>query len=248
MNILLGESAPMRKLRESIEKLAQSSVAVHITGESGTGKELAARMIHERSARHDKPFVAVNCGAIPADLMESEFFGYKKGAFTGSIADRDGYFQAANGGTLFLDEVADLPLMMQVKLLRVLQDKAVRRLGENQEKKIDVRIISASNKNLFKCVKMVNFREDLYYRLCVINLITPSLREMRGDISIIAKDVIKRLCKANGRAACDFINEALDILSRYDYPGNVRELENILERAIFLCDAETIEEKHIQFF
>jgi len=248
MNILLGESEPMRKLRESIEKLAQSNVTVHITGESGTGKELAARMIHEKSARHDKPFVAVNCGAIPADLMESEFFGHKKGAFTGSIADRDGYFQAANGGTLFLDEVADLPLMMQVKLLRVLQDKIVRRLGENQEKKIDVRIISASNKNLFKCVKINNFREDLYYRLCVINLITPSLREIRGDISIIAKDIVKRRCNANNRSVSGFIDESLDILSRYDYPGNVRELENILERAIFLCDAKKIEGKHIHFF
>ncbi len=232
---LLGESPPMRQLRATIEKLSRSQASVYISGESGSGKELAARMIHERSARHAKPFVAVNCGAIPENLMESEFFGYKKGAFTGADKDHDGFFLTADGGTLFLDEVADLPLTMQVKLLRVIQEKQVRRIGEAQEKNIDVRIISATHKNLAQCVEYNQFRQDLYYRLNVIELNMPALRTMKDDIPLIANAVMAKLCKESARSVCNFKQEALDVLRNYDFPGNVRELENILERTLALC-------------
>ena len=237
--VLLGESAPMCQLRATIEKLSRSQASVYISGESGSGKELAARMIHEKSARHQQPFVAVNCGAIPENLMESEFFGYKKGAFTGADKDHDGFFLTANGGTLFLDEVADLPLTMQVKLLRVIQEKQVRRIGETQEKQVDVRIISATHKKLGHCVETGQFRQDLYYRLNVIELNMPALREMREDIPLIAEAVLAKLCREAGRPACNLKKDALVLLKNYDYPGNVRELENILERTLALCfDAE----------
>ncbi len=232
---LLGNSLPMHQLRATIDKLARSQAAVYINGESGSGKELAARMIHEKSTRHTQPFVAVNCGAIPENLMESEFFGYKKGAFTGADKDHDGFFLMAQGGTLFLDEVADLPLAMQVKLLRVIQEKQVRRVGDTQEKGIDVRIISATHKKLSQCVESGQFRQDLYYRLNVIELVMPALREMREDIPVIAEKIVAKLCREASRPPCQLRNEAIELLMYYDYPGNVRELENILERTLALC-------------
>lgn len=243
---LLGESAPMRQLRATIEKLSRSQASVYISGESGSGKELAARMIHERSARHAQPFVAVNCGAIPENLMESEFFGYKKGAFTGADKDHDGFFLAAHGGTLFLDEVADLPLAMQVKLLRVIQEKQVRRIGETQEKNVDVRIISATHKNLQHCLENGQFRQDLYYRLNVIELNMPPLREMREDIPLIAEAVVTKLCHEAKRPVCSFKKDAVELLINYDFPGNVRELENILERTLALCPEDAIGKEELQ--
>ncbi len=233
--MLLGESQPMRQLRATIDKLSRSQASVYIHGESGSGKELAARMIHEKSARHKYAFIAVNCGAIPENLMESEFFGYKKGAFTGADKDHDGFFLTANGGTLFLDEVADLPLAMQVKLLRVIQEKQVRRIGDTQEKSVDVRIISATHKKLSYCVETGQFRQDLYYRLNVIELNMPALREMREDIPLIAEVILTKLCREAVRPTCIFKKDALTMLMNYDYPGNVRELENILERTLAFC-------------
>lgn len=244
--VLLGESQPMRQLRATIDKLSRSQASVYISGESGSGKELAARMIHERSARHKQPFVAVNCGAIPENLMESEFFGYKKGAFTGADKDHDGFFLTANGGTLFLDEVADLPLAMQVKLLRVIQEKQVRKIGESQEKSIDVRIISATHKKLSHCIEAGQFRQDLYYRLNVIELNMPALREMREDIPLIAEAVLAKLCREAARSSCSLTKEAMAMLMRYDYPGNVRELENILERTLALCSDAQIGKEELQ--
>jgi two-component system response regulator PilR (NtrC family) len=236
----------MCQLRATIEKLSRSQAAVYISGESGSGKELAARMIHERSARHNQAFVPVNCGAIPENLMESEFFGYKKGAFTGASKDHDGFFIAANAGTLFLDEVADLPLTMQVKLLRAIQEKKVRKLGDTQEKNIDVRIISATHKRLSECVDNGTFRQDLYYRLNVIELNMPALREMREDISLIAENILNKICRETTRTVCHLDKEALAVLTGYDFPGNVRELENILERTLALCSEETIGKNELQ--
>ncbi|MDR4650917.1 MAG: sigma-54 dependent transcriptional regulator [Nitrosomonas sp.] len=244
--VLLGESQPMHQLRATIEKLSRSQAAVYISGESGSGKELAARMIHERSARHNQPFIPVNCGAIPENLMESEFFGYKKGAFTGADKDHDGFFLAANGGTLFLDEVADLPLPMQVKLLRVIQEKQVRKLGEAQEKSIDVRIISATHKKLGECVESGLFRQDLYYRLNVIELDMPPLRNMREDIPLIAGNILERICRDTARPLCRLDKEARAVLSNYGFPGNVRELENILERTLALCSDTVIGKNELQ--
>jgi len=229
---LLGCSPAMEKVRDLIERVARSQAPVHISGESGSGKELAARLIVEKSARRDQPFVAVNCGAIPENLMESEFFGYRKGAFTGAEKDRDGFFQAASGGTLFLDEVADLPLSMQVKLLRAIQEKKVRKVGATQEEAVDVRIISATHHALAERVQQGKFRQDLYYRLNVIALPMPPLREMRNDIAEVASQLLVRL--RNGEAV-EFSPVALQALGQYDYPGNVRELENIIERALALC-------------
>lgn len=237
---MLGQSVAMRHVREMIDKLARSNAPVYITGESGSGKERAARLIHEQSARADKPFVPVNCGAIPESLMESEFFGYKKGAFTGADQERDGFFQAANTGTIFLDEVADLPLLMQVKLLRVIQEKRVRKLGGPIEEAVDVRVICATHKNLADCVTAGTFRQDLYYRLNVIELRMPALREMRDDVDLIAQAILARLSAASGQPVPQFEPEALKALAHYDYPGNVRELENILERALALSDGKKI--------
>jgi two-component system response regulator PilR (NtrC family) len=239
---LLGESAPIARAREMIAKLARSQAPVYITGESGTGKEVAARLMHEDSARRDKQFVAVNCGAIPENLMESEFFGYRKGAFTGAESDRDGFLQAADGGTLFLDEVGDLPLPMQVKLLRVIQEKKVRRVGDTGEKSIDFRIISATHKNLAEKVLAGEFRQDLFYRLNVIELKMPSLREIPEDIPLMVDQLIARLSKDAGAPAPTLADDARRALAHYDYPGNVRELENILERAMALCDGAVIRE------
>ncbi len=237
---LLGDSAPIAKAREMIGKLARSQAPVHITGESGTGKEVAARMIHADSSRRDAPFVPVNCGAIPENLMESEFFGYRKGAFTGADADKDGFLHAAVGGTLFLDEVGDLPLAMQVKLLRVIQEKKVRKLGDTAELPVDFRIISATHKNLADKVAAGEFRQDLYYRLNVIELKMPGLREIPEDIPLMVSQLLARLAAQSGNALPRLSEEAMRALVNYDYPGNVRELENILERALALCDGEVI--------
>lgn len=237
---LLGDSAPISRAREMITKLARSQAPVYITGESGTGKEVAARLMHEDSARREAQFVAVNCGAIPENLMESEFFGYRRGAFTGAEADRDGFLQAADGGTLFLDEVGDLPLPMQVKLLRVIQEKKVRRVGDTVEKAIDFRIISATHKNLGEKVQAGEFRQDLFYRLNVIELKMPSLREIPEDIPLMVAAMMARLSQQSGVALPKLAEDALQALADYDYPGNVRELENILERAMALCDGNTI--------
>ncbi|WP_293934738.1 sigma-54 dependent transcriptional regulator [Iodobacter sp.] len=237
---LLGESAAMQHALELIAKLAKSQAPVYVTGESGSGKERAARLIHASSSRANRPFVAVNCGAIPENLMESEFFGHKKGAFTGANEDRDGFFHAANSGTLFLDEVADLPLAMQVKLLRVIQERTVRKLGATAEEALDVRIISATHQSLSQCVEAGRFRQDLYYRLNVIELRMPALREMGSDVLVIARHVLARLAKLNGQNLPDFSSDALTALQRYDFPGNVRELENVLERALALADGHAI--------
>jgi len=229
---LLGESAAMQHVRSMIDRLAKSQAPVFISGESGSGKELAARMIHAGGTRAELPFIAVNCGAIPENLMESEFFGYRKGAFTGAESDRDGFFQAATGGTLFLDEVADLPLQMQVKLLRAIQEKKVRKVGATQEDPVDVRIISATHKKLSALVDSGEFRQDLYYRLHVIELSMPSLREMREDIAPIATAILERLSRGHpARLDAD----AIAALERYPFPGNVRELENVLERGLSLA-------------
>ncbi len=242
---LLGESAPIARARDMIDKLARSQAPVYIAGESGSGKEVAARLIHSGSARREAQFVAVNCGAIPENLMESEFFGYRKGAFTGADADKDGFLQAADGGTLFLDEVADLPLLMQVKLLRVIQEKKVRKLGETAEVPIDFRIISATHKNLADKVAAGEFRQDLFYRLNVIELKMPSLREIPEDIPLLVEKVLERLCVHNNVSLPMLEAAAMKALANYDYPGNVRELENVLERALALCDGKSIAEQDL---
>jgi two-component system response regulator PilR (NtrC family) len=235
---LLGESEALRHVRAQIVRLARSMAPVAITGESGTGKELAARDIHAQSARADKPFVAVNCGAIPEALMEAEFFGYRKGAFTGAADDRDGFFQAANGGTLMLDEVADLPLPMQVKLLRAIQERRVRKVGSTVEEPVDVRLISATHQNLAACVEAGKFRQDLYYRLNVIELGLPPLRERKDDIGLLANAVLQRL---SGATQMSLSPPALQALGEHSFPGNVRELENILERALAFASGDTID-------
>ncbi len=242
---LLGESAAIQRARDMIGKLARSQAPVYITGESGSGKEVAARLIHSGSSRADAPFVAVNCGAIPENLMESEFFGYKKGAFTGADTDKMGYLKAAEKGTLFLDEVGDLPLAMQVKLLRVIQEKKVRRVGDTVEDPIDVRIISATHRSLSEQVDAGQFRQDLFYRLNVIELKMPGLREIPEDISLMVEQVVERLARQSGNPSPAISEEAMLALRRYDFPGNVRELENILERALALCSDNTITESDL---
>lgn len=234
---LLGSSPLMEEVRQMVFKLARTTVPVYIAGESGSGKEQAARSIHELSPRKDKPFVAVNCGAIPENLMESEFFGYKKGSFTGADQDRLGFFQHADGGTLFLDEVADLPLAMQVKLLRAIQEKAVRRIGDAQEKPVDVRIISATHKDLAGQVAAGHFRQDLFYRLNVVSLAMPPLREMREDLPKLVNQLLR---KHQGSEKISIGKDAQKALLQYSYPGNFRELENILERAVALAQDQTI--------
>jgi two-component system response regulator PilR (NtrC family) len=234
---LLGDSAPLAQVRAVIAKLARTQAPVYIYGESGSGKELAARLIHDNGARRDKPFIPVNCGAIPDTLMESELFGYRKGAFTGANEDRDGFFQAAHGGTLFLDEVAEMPLHTQVLLLRAIQEKRVRKVGATQEEPVDVRIISATHQNLAGLVEAGRFRRDLYYRLNVVDLTMPPLRDCSEDIPLIAAAILQRLAAQNGLPAAQLSAPALQELMRYDFPGNVRELENILERALALSGA-----------
>lgn len=244
---LIGESAVMKKLAQVIHKLGRSQAPVFIHGESGTGKELVAKSIHFASARKDAPFIPVNCGAIPENLVESEFFGYKKGAFTGANKDHPGLFVSANGGTLFLDEVADLPLAMQVKLLRAIQERAVRPIGGDKEISVDVRILSATHKNLPELVQQGHFREDLYYRLNVIALGMPPLRRRDGDIRVIGLWLIDKLAERHGQPKLKLTEAALKKLESYDYPGNVRELENILERAVTFCENHTVDAGDIQF-
>lgn len=237
---LIGDSAPIKQARALIEKFARSQAPVYISGESGSGKELAARLVHINSSRRDNPFIAVNCGAIPENLMESEFFGYKKGAFTGAQQDKEGMFQAASGGTLFLDEVADLPLAMQVKLLRAIQEKKVRMVGDTQEEPVDVRIISATHRNLSLMMESGQFRQDLYYRLNVIELKMPALRDMPQDVPLLARSLLDKQCCLLGIDSPTLGESALKVLRQHHFPGNVRELENMLERALALCDGKTI--------
>jgi two-component system, NtrC family, response regulator PilR len=237
---LIGDSPVIKQVRALIEKLARSQAPVYISGESGSGKELAARLIHKNSSRRDKAFVAVNCGAIPENLMESEFFGYKKGAFTGATQDTSGLFQAANGGTLFLDEVADLPLAMQVKLLRAIQEKKVRTVGGTNEESVDVRIISATHKNLSEMMTEGLFRQDLYYRLNVIQLKMPALREHPEDIPELTQKLLAKLCKTQSIEMPSIEAEASKLITSLPFTGNVRELENMLERALALCDGVKI--------
>ncbi len=240
--ILIGQSTAMTEVRAMITKLARSQAPILISGESGTGKELAARLIHLSGPRADQPFVPVNCGAIPEHLMESEFFGYKKGSFTGATQDKGGLFQAAQSGTLFLDEVADLPLTMQVKLLRAIQERAVRPVGGQAEIATDVRVLSASHKNLTALVRDGVFRQDLFYRLNVIEMRLPSLREHPEDIPELVQAILDRLSRQAGLAQPRMAQSALMALQRYAFPGNIRELENILERAFTLCEDGLIEE------
>jgi two-component system response regulator PilR (NtrC family) len=237
---LLGDSPAMEKVRSMIEKFARGQAPIYISGESGTGKELAARLIHELGPRTDRPFVPVNCGAIPEQLMESEFFGHRKGSFTGAVQDKEGLFKAADKGTLFLDEVGDLPLTMQVKLLRAIQERSVRPVGSQSEVKVDVRVLCATHKDLQELVKQGRFRQDLYYRLNVIQLHMPSLRERTEDIPALADVLCTRLAETLGFKAPRFTVESREALKRYTFPGNVRELENILERALTLCNGAEI--------
>ena len=238
---LIGDSSAMQQVRATIAKLARNQAPVYIAGESGVGKELVARLIHEQGPRASGPFVPVNCGAIPSELMESEFFGHRKGSFTGASTDKEGLFQAAQGGTLFLDEVAELPLHMQVKLLRAIQEKAVRPIGAREEVPVDVRILSATHKNLAALVEQGQFRQDLFYRINVIELRVPPLRERRGDVPQLSAFILKALAGKSGESVGQLSPSARDALEAYDFPGNVRELENILERAMAMCDGSTIE-------
>jgi two-component system, NtrC family, response regulator PilR len=243
---LLGTSPAMQNMREMIARVARSQAPVHIFGESGTGKELVAKLIHESGPRRDGPFVPVNCGAIPTELMESELFGHKRGSFTGAVSDKKGLIQSAEGGTLFLDEIADLPLHMQVKLLRVIQEKAVRPVGEQLEVGVDVRVLSATHKSLAKLVAEGKFREDLFYRVNVIELRVPSLRERPEDVQELAEAVLRRLGRRMKITPPMLGKDALRALQTYAFPGNVRELENILERAITLSTSGEILASDVQ--
>lgn len=240
-HLLLGESAVMCEIRSKIVKLARTQAPVYISGESGSGKELVARLIHQQSPRHDQPFIAINCGAIPHELMESEFFGHKKGSFTGAVSDKKGLFQAAEGGTLFLDEIADLPQSLQVKLLRALQEKRIRPVGDHQEIPVNVRLLSATHRNLAAMVQEGSFRQDLYYRINVIDLNLPPLRERKSDIPILVNHTLEKLTDGNADIP-KLSPAALKALQNYPFPGNVRELENILERALALYDGHIIDD------
>ncbi|MCK5524722.1 MAG: sigma-54-dependent Fis family transcriptional regulator [Thiomargarita sp.] len=249
---LMGQSKVMKNFRNRIRQLARSQAPITIYGESGTGKDVAARMIHTLGARADKPFIPVNCGAIPTELMESEFFGHKKGSFSGAYDDKRGLFQAADGGTLFLDEVAELPLPMQVKLLRAIQEKQIRAVGALQEIPVNVRLLSATHRNLNELVKQGKFRQDLFYRINVIELYAPSLREHVEDIPDFVANILKKVCSKNVNSKTDnpepphVSDKAIKVLRKYFFPGNVRELENILERAITLCENSMIDVKDLQ--
>ncbi len=238
---IIGQSQAIERLNSQIHKVSRSHAPVFIHGESGTGKELVARAIHNLGPRNEQPFIAVNCGAIPSDLMESEFFGHKKGAFTGASGNKEGFFQAAHGGTLFLDEVADLPLSMQVKLLRAIQENLVRPVGSETEMPVDVRILSASHKDLQMEVEDKNFREDLFYRLDVINLQVPSLRERLDDVPLLCEHILQRFAQSLQSPVTQLSHSAQSHLQQYHFPGNVRELENILQRAVTLIDGPQIE-------
>lgn len=244
---ITGQSSRVVKLREQISKLARSQAPIYISGESGSGKELAARAIHQNSSRASEPFIAVNCGAIPKELVESELFGHAKGSFTGADSDKQGLFQAAHGGTLFLDEIADLPLHTQVKLLRVIQEKAIRPVGSQKEESVDVRILSATHKDLANEVELGNMRQDLYFRLNVIELSVPSLRERVDDIPELCLSILNKIAKENSDVVCQLSSQAIDALLEYNFPGNVRELENILQRASALCEENTIQASNLEF-
>jgi two-component system response regulator PilR (NtrC family) len=243
---LLGSTKVIEDLRETIIRVARSQAPVFINGESGTGKELVARLIHNSGSRANGPFIAINCGAIPAELMESEFFGHKKGSFTGASNDKTGLFEAANGGTLFLDEIADLPLSMQVKLLRAIQEKAVRRIGDNEEINTDIRLLSATHKNLGIEVDEEKFRQDLFYRINVIQIDVPNLRNRAEDIPLLCSHIIKRLSQEWDLSMPILSKDAIGALQAYSFPGNVRELENILERALTLSDGKKITSQDLQ--
>lgn len=244
---ITGQSNKVVELREQIAKLARSQAPIYISGESGSGKELAARAIHQHSSRSNAPFIAVNCGAIPHDLVESELFGHIKGSFTGADSDKQGLFRAAHGGTLFLDEIADLPMHTQVKLLRVIQEKAIRPVGSQQEEPVDVRILSATHKNLAKEVELGNLRQDLYFRLNVIELAVPSLRQRKDDIPELSLSILQKIAKENSTAITELSDDALQALINYQFPGNVRELENILQRAATLCENNLIQVSNLEF-
>ena len=244
---ITGQSSRVIELRGQIVKLARSQAPIYISGESGCGKELAARAIHQNSSRASEPFIAVNCGAIPGELVESELFGHIKGSFTGAESDKQGLFQAAHSGTLFLDEIADLPLYTQVKLLRVIQEKAIRPVGSQNEKPVDVRILSATHKNLAKEVELGNMRQDLYFRLNVIELAVPSLRERVADIPELCLIILSEIAKENSDETCQLSHGALEALLQYNFPGNVRELENILQRAATLCEDNAIQASNLEF-
>lgn len=246
-NSITGNSAQVTQLRQQIGKLARSQAPIYISGESGSGKELAARAIHRQSARANGPFVAVNCGAIPEHLVESELFGHMKGSFTGAEQDKLGLFQAADGGTLFLDEIADLPLQTQVKLLRVIQEKAIRPIGSQKEVSVDVRLLSATHKNLAKEVEAGNLRQDLYFRINVIELPVPPLRQRKDDIPELTRVILSKIARENGMAVCSLSDDALLALQDYSFPGNVRELENILQRAATLSEDCHIERDNLDF-
>ncbi len=239
-SLLLGDSPPMQALRAMITKVARSQAPVFIVGESGTGKELVARSIHAQSPRAQGPFIPVNCGAIPAELMESELFGHLRGSFTGAVDDQNGLFQAAHGGTLFLDEIIELPIHLQVKLLRAIQERAIRPVGAQREVRTDVRILSASHKDIAAEVSAGRFRQDLFYRVNVIELRVPPLRERNEDLTTLADHFLKRLASHWGVAPPPLANEAMQALREYPFPGNVRELENVIERAATLCEGSTI--------
>ncbi|MBA3731174.1 MAG: sigma-54-dependent Fis family transcriptional regulator [Gammaproteobacteria bacterium] len=243
---LLGTSPAMAHLKATMSKLARSQAPVYLLGESGAGKELVARQIHDLGPRAERPFVPVNCGAIPTELMESEFFGHLKGSFTGAVADKQGLFQAANGGSLFLDEVAELPLHMQVKLLRAIQERAVKPIGAQQEASVDVRILSATHKNLSDQIALGRFRQDLYYRINVIELRVPPLRERLPDLPLLAEHILKRFATQGRAPILRLSAQALEKLEAYRFPGNVRELENILERAATLCEGQSIQARDLR--
>lgn len=243
---IIGGSQEITELKTMVIKLARTNAPVWINGESGTGKELTARMIHANSARSENPFVAINCGAIPAELMESELFGHKKGSFTGAVNDHKGLFAHAEGGTLFLDEVAELPLSMQVKLLRAIQEKSIRPVGEANEIQVDVRLLSASHKDLNVEVEAGRFRHDLYYRLNVISLTCPSLRDRPDDIPALASHILSKQSERDPERDFSFTHQALQLLTQYNFPGNVRELENIIERTIAMSDGDVIDASDLQ--
>lgn len=248
---LVGKNKNMLELFETIERISRSTSNVLVTGESGTGKELVAKMIHEKSIRSKGPFVSINCAAIPADLIESELFGYRKGAFTGAIQNRIGLFEEANGGTIFLDEIGDMPLSLQCKMLRVLQERTVRALGANESAEIDVRVIAATNKDLVTYIKEKKFREDLFYRLCVIPLFIPPLRERTEDIEILVNHFLQKHSLVNGKSGLPrktLSRDAYDCLKSYAWPGNVRELENLIERTLVLCPKNLIESSDLEGF
>ncbi|NQV69900.1 MAG: sigma-54-dependent Fis family transcriptional regulator [Pseudohongiella sp.] len=244
---ITGQSPRVRKLREQIAKVARSQAPIYISGESGSGKELAARAIHQHSSRSNAPFVAVNCGAIPEHLVESELFGHLKGSFTGADQDKQGLFQAAQGGSLFLDEIADLPLHTQVKLLRVIQEKAIRPVGSQKEQAVDVRILSATHKNLTNEVETGKLRQDLYFRINVIELAVPSLKERKQDIPELTLNILQKIANENATRVCRMSDESLAALQNYTFPGNVRELENILQRAATLCEDNIIQLSNLEF-